>query len=77
MFLLFVSLVLSRVVHHVNSIKDWNKLVIASPFVTLVEFKSDKCGSCQEFEPIWTKLTEGITGINFAVVNIDFQDGMC
>ncbi len=60
----------------IKSADEWNKLVLSSPFATVVEFKSSLCLGCQEFEADWVKISENIPGVHFASVDIDDAFGL-
>ena len=54
----------------------FNDNVVLSERVWLVEFYSDRCGSCKEFVPEWTRLEKQLVSIATGKINIDEAEGM-
>merc|ERR1719198_2632352 len=55
---------------------NFDEHVASSKTVSMVEFYSEMCGSCQEFAPTWNKLAKNVAGqINTFKVNIDKPGG--
>lgn len=57
---------------------NFTTTVLASPFVSLVEFHSGLCGSCAEFAPTWEELSWGplLAGVQFVRVDIDEEPNL-
>eukprot|EP00750_Incisomonas_marina_P017610 INCI2272.1.p1 GENE.INCI2272.1~~INCI2272.1.p1 ORF type:complete len:216 (-),score=34.57 INCI2272.1:201-848(-) len=57
---------------------QFNRTVLESPFVTLVEFHSGMCGSCRLFAPTWDELSWGplLTGVKFVRADIDDPENL-
>ena len=63
-------------VFKIESNEQWNSLVSGSEKAVVVEFKSDRCGSCKEFESIWHSFAEAFSYANVAQVSVDNEAGM-
>ncbi|KAK3288836.1 hypothetical protein CYMTET_3700 [Cymbomonas tetramitiformis] len=58
-------------------IQNFDRLVVESDHVWVVEFYSPRCGTCQEMAPIWERVSKGLQKeFLFGSVNIDLEEGM-
>ena len=57
-------------------IENFDKEIFSSKEISLIEFYSERCSTCQEFSPIWDNLMQKLPHIKIGRVNIDHQKGM-
>jgi thiol-disulfide isomerase/thioredoxin len=63
--------------NYVNlDIENFDSEVNISKEIWLIEFFSEKCGTCKEFYPIWIELTKNINYLKIGRVNIDNEKGL-
>ena len=63
--------------NYVNlDIENFDNEVNLSKEIWLIEFYSEKCGTCKEFYPIWIELTKNINYLKIGRVNIDNEKGL-
>ena len=55
---------------------NYEKTVVDSQSVWMIEFGSDMCGSCKDFTPVYEALAAAFPGVHAGFVNIDSEDGM-
>lgn len=55
---------------------NFSSLVVNSDKVWILEYYSDKCGSCKEFLPTWHEVSKSMSGLKLGRVNIDNKKGM-
>jgi protein disulfide-isomerase A6 len=55
---------------------NYNQEVSNSGDVWLIEYFSKRCGTCQEFEPIWKNVVSKLENIKIGRVDIDEIKGM-
>jgi thioredoxin-like negative regulator of GroEL len=56
---------------------NFQRQVVADEGVWVVKFHSPRCGTCQEFAPVWGKFAGKVGAkARFGVVDIDTKDGM-
>ena len=67
-FLFYTSLEVSVTKIDVNNFEE---LVRNTNDIWLLEFYSERCGTCQEFEPTWKKVVPKINGVKIGRINID------
>lgn len=78
--LLIIFLAFAKVSHSFPKVtmlttSNYN-VVMKSKDYWLIEFYSKRCGTCQEFEPIWEEVLEKLKGIKIGRVDIDEEEGM-
>mmetsp|Transcript_63474 Transcript_63474/g.127463 ORF Transcript_63474/g.127463 Transcript_63474/m.127463 type:complete len:148 (-) Transcript_63474:235-678(-) len=57
--------------------ENFTTSVVESKTVFVVEYYSKMCGSCKEFEPIWSRVASSIESeYGIGRVNIDSKEGM-
>ena len=75
--LLILNLIYVLCSHGDNiDIKNYEEKVLLSNEAWLIEYSSDRCGTCQEFSPIWSNATNKIKKLRIGKVNIDNENGM-
>lgn len=80
-YILFVIFII-YIVHtssnksEILNINNYEEKVINSKDAWLIEYYSERCGTCQEFSPIWEKATSKIRKLRIGKVNIDEKSGM-
>jgi len=57
-------------------ISNYEEKVLKSKEVWLLKYYSERCGSCQEFEPTWLSATKKIKKLKIGKVNIDEKSGI-
>ena len=63
--------------NYVNlDIENFDSEVNISKEIWLIEFFSEKCGTCKEFYPIWIELTKNVNYLKIGRVNIDNEKGL-
>ncbi len=72
-FLFYTSLEVSVTKIDVNNFEE---LVRNTNDIWLLEFYSERCGTCQEFEPTWKKVVPKINGVKIGRINIDKKEGL-
>ena len=55
---------------------NYDEKVLLSKEAWLVEYYSERCGTCQEFSQIWSNATKKIKKLRIGKVNIDNENGM-
>jgi hypothetical protein len=80
-YIIFIVLILIFV--HISSnkaeilnVNNYEEKVINSKEAWLIEYYSERCGTCQEFSPIWESATNKIRKLRIGKVNIDEKSGM-
>ena len=58
------------------NVQNYDNMVNKSKDIWLIEFYSERCGTCQEFEPIWKTVIPKIKNIKIGRVNIDDEQGL-
>ena len=72
-FLFYTSLEVSVTKIDVNNFEE---LVRNTNDIWLLEFYSERCGTCQEVEPTWKKVVPKINGVKIGRINIDKKEGL-
>ena len=60
---------------HEISPEAFDASVISDDRVWLVEFYSSMCGSCQEYAPVWDKISKSLKNVVTAKINVDSKEG--
>jgi thioredoxin 1 len=50
---------------------DFNAQVVESDKISVVDFWAPWCGPCKEFGPVFERVSEEISDVNFVKVNVD------
>src|SRR5258708_5835190 len=56
--------------------ENYKNEVLNSEEAWIIEYYSDKCGSCKQFEEIWDKVMKSVKKLKIGRVNIDNEKGM-
>ena len=77
---LIITLFIISQIQSLNSInldnENYDTEVNLSKEIWLIEFYSEKCGTCQEFFPIWEELIKNVNYLRVGRVNIDNEKGL-
>ena len=57
-------------------IRNYDEKVLLSKEAWLIEYHSERCGTCMEFSEIWSNATKKIKKLRIGKVNIDDENGM-
>ena len=55
--------------------EDFKKQVIENNGLSIVDFWAPWCGPCKMFGPVFERVSDEVTDVNFVKVNVDEEEG--